>query len=159
MKRGSNLERGLTFEKRGDIHYLEGHIDEYADFSELLQQSEPLKLNLKGIVRLNSVGVRNLLTFIRDWGEKQIVYIECPDVVMDQLSMVKDLMGFNKKIADVESFLAPYVCESCEREEEFLVQVSDLRAKGLKLEDKKCPNCSGDMEPELSIDFFRFLTE
>lgn len=149
----------LKWKKSGNTVHLSGQIDEYADLSSLLQEKDPLRINFKNVTRLNSVGVRNLLTFIRDWGDRPITYVECPDIVMDQLSMVKDLMGMGQRVAEVESFYAPYACDSCDHETEFLISVADLKSNELKLLPKKCPKCSAPMDPELSTEFLQFLEE
>jgi len=151
--------KGLEFQKKNGVVYVSGHIDEYADFSGLLQEDAPLTLNFKELKRLNSVGVRNLLGFIHQWGDKPLIYQECPDVLMDQISMVQDLLGFGKRVATIESFFAPYVCIKCEHEKDFLVDISALVANKLNLKDETCPKCQSEMEPELSPEFLQFLSD
>lgn len=159
LKEGKDA-KGLEFQKRDGVIFLVGHVDEYADFKSLLNEQAPLTLNFKGLKRLNSVGVRNLLGFIHQWGDKPLVYQECPDVLIDQISMVQDLLGFGKKVAEIESFYAPYVCVSCEHEAEFLIQMPDLTsAKSLELKNEPCPKCGSEMESELSPEFLQFLTD
>ena len=159
LKEG-NSAKGLEFRKQDGVIYLEGHVDEYADFKSLLNEQAPLVLNFKGLKRLNSVGVRNLLGFIHQWGDKPLIYQECPDVLIDQISMVQDLLGFGKKVAEIESFYAPYVCVGCEHEMEFLIKMPQGKgAKSPELKEEKCPKCGKEMECELSPEFLQFLTD
>ncbi len=61
---------GIKIVEKDGVFHLAGILNEYADFSPLLPKPAPLRLNMKDVSRLNSIGVRNLLKFLAEWGAK-----------------------------------------------------------------------------------------
>jgi hypothetical protein len=149
---------GLKIEDKGGTLYLAGPLDEFADLTALLERPQPLKLNLRGVSRLNSIGIRHFLKFLSDWGARAITYEECPSEFVDQVNMVPSLLGARRQ-AVVGSLYAPYVCHHCDHEEEILctnAEVQTVKAGG-EPPARKCSDC-GKETTLLSDTFFVFLT-
>lgn len=147
----------MKISEKGGIFYLSGVLNEYADFTPLLAQKEPLRLNLKQLSRLNSIGIRNLLKFLTEWGTKQLIYEECPSEFVDQVNMIPGLLGI-KNHGKIESLFVPYECDACDTEEEALEKSADLLRDLPEISNKTkvCSSCGGRMTV-LSDSFFIFL--
>ncbi len=152
-------EQDIKIVERDGVFYLSGVMNEYADFSPLLPQAAPLRLNMKQVTRLNSIGIRNLLKFLADWGPKPFSYEECPSEFVDQLNMIPALLGV-KNHGKVVSLFVPYECLNCDHEEEVL---GDLTAYEPSLKNgtpppaQSCPKCKADMVV-LTDSFFVFAS-
>ncbi len=151
-------EQGIKIVEKGGVFHLSGVLNEYADFSPLLTQTAPLQLNMREVSRLNSIGVRNLLKFLADWGAKPFSYDQCPSEFIDQINMIPALLG-PKSQGVVKSLFAPYECNSCDFEDEVLSPTSTFAAiaTGGESPRRTCPKCSGSMTV-LTESFFVFLT-
>jgi hypothetical protein len=122
---------------------LSGVIDEHADLSFLSSLVGPkVVMNLRGVRRINSYGVRHWMEHIRKVPPSvQMEVIEIPPPIVDQVNMVHGFMGRGK----VVSFYVPYTCGNCEEYREQLVTSSEVRAKKA-LPEVKCPACDSVME-------------
>lgn len=122
---------------------LSGVIDEHADLSFLGGLAGPkVVLNLRGVRRINSYGVRHWMEHIRKVpASVQMEVVEIPPPIVDQVNMVHGFMGRGK----VVSFYVPYTCGNCEEYREQLVTSSEVRAKKA-LPEVKCPACDSVME-------------
>src|SRR5215470_6059192 len=102
-----------------------GEIDENVDFTELRHRLKgPMVFDLARVRRINSCGVREWVNFVRDLGRiveppAPLTFVACSPAIVTQLNMIYNFRGQ----ATVQSFLAPYVCSSCETEEEKLLDV------------------------------------
>jgi len=79
---------GLTITEKGGFVFLDGVFDEYADFSSLKAICEPIRFNLRAVRRINSIGMRNLLSFLIEWGDRALEYHECPTDFIEQINMI-----------------------------------------------------------------------
>lgn len=152
-------DQGIKIVAKDGVHHLAGVLDEFSDFSLLLRQSEPLRLNLRLLTRFNSIGVRNFLRFLTDWGPKAFVYDQCPSEFVDQINMIPALLG-TKGQGRVETLFVPYECSNCDNEEEVLSRAEDYRAAakaGADLPSRTCGKCGHPMTV-LMDSFFVFLT-
>lgn len=135
---------------------LHGAIDEDADFSDVLETAKKypdLRIDLAEITRINSVGVREWVNFIRALDDRRSVVLEkCVPVVVTQLNMIANFAG----TARVASVYAPYVCEECGHEESILVDTSqkiDVDA----FAERPCNQCNETMElDDLPESYFSF---
>lgn len=122
---------------------ISGDVDENADFSSLLEAlAGRVVLDLGGLRRFNSCGVREWVHFQRDLAAApvDVELHACSPAVVSQLNTIANFRG----AARVVSFLAPYVCEACEREEQRLVAVApDPRAT--RLPAFTCERCSAPL--------------
>ena len=139
-----------------DVVRVSGDIDENADFSALvgeLSSGRPVKLNLREVQRINSVGVREWVDFIRAASSAADVTLEeCSAAIVTQLNMIANFCGEAK----VASIMAPFVCDSCGHEDAICVVVSDVRAVP-ELASRPCPKCSDSMElDDIPENYFGF---
>lgn len=142
------------------IVHIEGSIDEYSDFGDLLREQEPLRLNLKNVAHMNSIGIRNFLKFLSDWGSKRLEYHECPADLIEQFNMIPPLLGSQTQ-AVVQSFEIPYECTSCDQTLLEWIKTSSL-PKVEFFEDwvgpiKACPKCGQEMIVSFEH-YFTFLS-
>lgn len=138
-------------------YHLVGILNEYADLSPLLAAQEPLRLNMGGLSKLNSIGIRNFLRFLSDWGPRSIQYENATSEFIDQLNMIPSLKGVNNH-AVIESFFVPWQCLECDHEDEVLMDSGTIVPTVEAGDDpeRKCPKCSSDMS--LLVDsYFEFL--
>lgn len=133
----------MKIERKGDRVYLSGVINENSDFTPLLQETSPLKIDFSGVQRINSVGVRSWMRFLSLWDDaKKIEYWECSVVIVDQLSIIGSLRGIRTKVAAVMSVYLPTECSSCATEFELRISDEDYKKDGtLQSYLKPCPQC------------------
>ena len=151
-------EQPFKIAEKDGVFHLSGVLNEYADFSTLLNRPEPLQLNMRGVSRLNSIGIRNLLKFLSDWGSKAFSYDECPSEFVDQINMIPALLG-PKGQGKVLTLFVPYECDSCDHDEEVLGNIEDFRSSvqaGLGPPKRRCSKC-GEPMTVLTDSFFVFL--
>ena len=141
----------LTIEKFADggISCLKfnGTIDESFEGKKIARsvQAETLVLDLGGVKKISSFGIREWVDFATTAVKqvKQMILIECAPKVVDQLNMVANFAGGGR----VFSFYAPFRCDYCDSEQRALLEVSkDFEAiKSMKLGDRPCPSCKESM--------------
>lgn len=122
---------------------LAGVIDERADLSFLSGLAGPkVVLNMRGVRRINSYGVRLWIEQIRKVPlGVAIEVIEVPPPIVDQINMVHGFMGAGR----IVSFYVPYICTNCEEYRELLMTTADGKTrKGLP--EVKCTACDSVME-------------
>jgi hypothetical protein len=136
---------------------LHGVIDEHADLGFLAHVTGHIRLNLRGVRRINSYGVRAWIEHVRRVPQDtQIEFVECPPPVVDQMNMVSGFLGRGK----VTSFYAPMACERCDVEEDHLFQVADCHKAGGKLPAVACSSCGKPMEvDDLEDQYLLFVRE
>ena len=118
---------------------LSGLMDEDMDLSKIASiNEEKLFIDFNDVTGINSCGIRDWITFLNELPDSiSIVYINCPQVIIEQMNMVK---GFVPEGAAIESFYAPFFCESCDNEEKVLMKPSDIN-EGKAPSDLKCSSC------------------
>lgn len=85
---------------------LQGVIDEDADFSQVKIADAPtVELRMEALKSINSCGIREWIKWVGTASNAQIVYSQCPKVIVDQINMVEGFLPANGK---VESFYVPY---------------------------------------------------
>lgn len=151
-------EQGIKIVEKDGTYHLSGILNEYADFSPLVKQAPPLRLNMRSVSRLNSIGIRNLLKFLAEWGAKDFEYHDCPSEFIDQINMIPALLG-TKATGRVVTLFVPYECAECDNEEEVLAKVTDFKglAEGGDAPRRKCVKCGGQLSV-LTDSFFVFLS-
>lgn len=123
---------------------LKGVIDEDTDFTDIKKEQGPIHLNLSGITGINSLGIRMWVNFWRELSSTPVFYIECPPVIVRQMSMIPSFSGH----AQVLSVYAPYVCNDCETEQLVLISSEQLMSNPPQIpETLTCNQCKvGEME-------------
>jgi anti-anti-sigma regulatory factor len=137
-----------------------GTIDEQFDGKKLAGtvKGGTLVLDLAGITKISSFGIREWVDFINAVGQRveQIVLIECAPKVVDQLNMVANFAGKGR----VFSFYAPYRCDYCDTEARVLLQFDrDYEAiKNMKPPERPCASCGNpEYFDEDATSFFSYL--
>lgn len=146
--------------RKGLLVMLRGDIIEKTDFDGLLSQLSSLDLtfDMAGVRYLNSTGIRRWVEFLeRIDTEAKYHFVRCSVAFVTQLGLVSRAVGRGK----VVSFMAPYYCEMCDRENQQLLQTKSLPADGGGIPtppDFDCPQCGGPLEfDELPERFFAFM--
>jgi hypothetical protein len=127
----------------GVRHELAGEITEAADFSPLL--AEPTRrvvLDLEGIKRINSAGVRQWILFMANLTKSgaHVVLERCSVPFVHQLNMVTTFRGG----AEIRSVAVPYSCAPCGLEATGIV--SPTPDAPITVPVKPCPECGKAME-------------
>ncbi len=131
-----------------------GSIDEHADLSLLGNPTGVVEVDMRGVQRINSYGVRSWIDTIRRVPpDVTLIFTHCPPLVVDQMNMVEGLLGHGR----LASFYAPMVCPACEHEELEFVEVSTCVAAGRKLPEARCSECGSIMQLDDLEDKFTYL--
>ncbi len=127
----------------GDVVTLAGVIDEAADLSPLAGLGgRPLELDLRGIQRINSSGVRTWIDFVRAVPPTTPMrFVRCPPAIVDQCNMVHGFLGHGR----LESFYAPLACRECDEQVEQLYATAVVQAGAGALPPTPCPRCRRPM--------------
>jgi len=131
-----------------------GEITEETDFGPILdlEGGRTILVDLGGVSRINSCGVRewlNFVTALQARGRKLILE-RCAPVIVTQLNTIYNFTGGGQ----VRSVLGPYYCPACDREESHLIDLTSSRHVPSAI---KCPKCGGEMEFEdLREDYLGF---
>ena len=128
---------------------LSGVINERTALGSVFEDLEcdELIINLKGITRINSCGVRDWVNATKPLSAKfKIKYTECSAAIVDQLNMIVNFLS----AGDIVSFYAPYCCEACEKEFDILLNISEHFADPEDREEPAapeiaCPDCGKPM--------------
>ena len=131
-----------------------GQIDEDADFSPLLGVSaSTMVFDLGKVSLINSCGIREWIEFQKSLPqETKITYRKCPQVIVEQLNIVK---GFIRENSLIESFFAPYYNEAKDEEVKILLTPAQVV-------EGKAPAMNSSEGEELEFDevemqYFNFL--
>ena len=136
---------------------LSGELNEKSNLvPNQLQLPDELVIDLAGIVRINSWGVRHWLRFLtalRQAG-KRFTLERCSVPVVTQLNMVANFGGG----AEVRSIYAPYHCPRCARDAQRLIELGPDAPEQIQA-PFPCPRCGTQMEfddlPEAYLTFQR----
>ncbi|MCA9580587.1 MAG: STAS domain-containing protein [Myxococcales bacterium] len=131
-----------------------GSISEASDFGALLEAAGPkVRLDLKGLKRINSSGVREWMRFITSLAngrEIELHHVSPPFV--QQLNIVANFAGGSK----IVSVMLPYVCDACGHEEERVLEVAG--SAPAELPEIQCGECDEAMAfDDIPDSYFGFL--
>ena len=92
------------------VYALKGQIDEDTKFeAHSISDVKNLEIDLNDVTHINSCGIREWIKWLSTASSAdQIIFTNCPKVVVDQINMVD---GFLPKNAKVFSFYVPYYSE------------------------------------------------
>ncbi|OFZ10576.1 MAG: hypothetical protein A2Z20_08935 [Bdellovibrionales bacterium RBG_16_40_8] len=94
-----------------NILIFSGAIDERADFSTIqLTDGKELIIDLEKVNRINSLGLRNWIKWIRSLKSYMITLRKCPNIFINQMNILE---GFFPSNSIIESFQVPYTCDGC----------------------------------------------
>lgn len=133
---------------------LKGPFTEASDFTPLAAQlSGAVKVDLAGVTRINSSGVRQWVNFLRSLPQTtQLTLEKCPVMFVNQMNMISNfIVG-----AQVQSVFVPYLCTGCEADRSDLYDLAAIR-EGRHLCPAKCDACGAAMELDAPEDeYFAF---
>ena len=140
---------------------LAGVIDEHCRLRALTAELDGpiLVLDLGGVLRINSVGVRDWVTWLGELRARQlrIVLVRCSPAIMEQVNLVRNFA----EGALVHSLLAPYYCERCDLEENHHLLTREMVSAGTRLAPSfpcEKPAC-GKTFDDLEDSYFAFLDD
>lgn len=135
---------------------IDGVITERTDFAPLaraLLEGKGAELDVGGIERINSAGVREWVLFLERRGGAPLVLSRCPPEFVQQLNTVA---GFARGCV-VRSVMAPYRCEQCGAESLVEVATADDPVSAVR-EARACAKCNGpSVFDDLEEAYFAFL--
>ena len=89
---------------------LVGILDENADLRPLAELRGEVAIDLSGVRRISSTGVREWIDLMRALdGQCRVSLVACSPASVTQLNLIANFRGK----AQVESFIAPYECGAC----------------------------------------------
>lgn len=132
---------------------LRGAIDEHADLSAVAGIDRDADIDLDGVRRINSFGVRAWTRALRGAGARhRIRLFRCPPILIDQANMIH---GFFHP-ATVISFYVPMWCEGCDESASVLVERQRYEDEGMA--EVPCKSCREPLEiDEWEEHYFGFL--
>jgi hypothetical protein len=145
---------GVTVSLQGDFT----EMTSFAPLSERLEGERRIDFNASAIRYMSSAGVRAWCQFLASLEGKRYTFRHCSVAFTSQAAMVPMVVGDG----EVLSLEAPYLCESCDREELRLLETRALLREDGRVVPPQltCSVCGG----ELSFDdvpdrYFAFLKD
>jgi anti-anti-sigma regulatory factor len=144
-----------TLDAAGTAVALRGDIDEKSGFARLVDDvKDGAVLDLSGVERINSVGVRNWMELMQALEKqgKRVTLACCAVPVVHQLNMIARFSG----AATVASIKAPFLCPACEMSR--VVDVDLARPVEPQIAAPvTCPKCRTAMEfDDVPASYFGF---
>jgi hypothetical protein len=122
---------------------LHGVVDEHADLSWFAALAGRVQIDLAGVERVNSFGIRAWIDAVRTVDRTvALEFVAIPATLVDRISMVG---GFFDR-GTIVSFHAPMRCEACGLETDVLLTAAGCRAAGGKLPSTACAGCGRPMQ-------------
>ncbi len=119
-----------------------------------------LIFNLEKVTLINSLGCKTWINWVRAQvtPNANISLVACTPAIVYQINI---LQGFVPDHANIDSFLVPYTCDDCDREEyRLLTRGTHFDSTGITQFENtiKCPKCNGTLEMDVVKErYFRFL--
>jgi serine/threonine protein kinase len=138
-----------------------GLVDEhFAGFGNLGEAAKTVVINVSGMTRMTSFGVRQWLKGMDALPKtiQDLYLLGCPTFFVDQLNMVLNFGG----AAQILTVVAPYTCPSCGVESGEIIDVLAERAALARggVSEKECARCGGKLEfDETPESYFSFVSK
>jgi hypothetical protein len=129
----------ISSEGTETVIWLSGVINEHADLeASRVPVGRVVVLDAGAVTNINSLGVRNWLVFIEELCARvpRVVIRQLATVLVLQLAAIRNFLG----TAELESYMTPWVCPSCERVVEFVQRRSERMHP-----TRPCPKCGTAM--------------
>jgi hypothetical protein len=157
MRMSDRLEWKIEPEGNVTLVELSGPINEDSDFDKLLaslQSCSQVRMDLAGINRINSCGVREWVNFVRAQpGTVTFEFENLSPPIVNQVNMISNFTGS----ATILSVQAPFFCTECNREARETVLVEQGKQP---LPTAECPQCGSAMEfDDFEDSYFAFLAK
>lgn len=153
---GANTVEDVTFLK------IAGVVDEDNTLANSVKKIEgrTVLIDLSGVERINSCGVRDWVNWLNDLERKgkQVILVRCSPCIVNQINLVNNFVGGGM----VKSFFAPYYCGKCDQEQLELLQVEnfhDMAAPSApSMRGDRCQQLRCEMEfDDIQDAYFAFL--
>lgn len=133
---------------------LHGALDERSDLGAIFGAVDAdVTLNLRGVERINSLGIHKWVTAIGPLSEARRVRLEqIPYPLVLSANAVANLFGQATPV----SCMAPYFCEPCGESRTEVVQTSEVSPTGAA-PARSCSVCGGPLSFDELDTYFRFL--
>jgi tRNA A-37 threonylcarbamoyl transferase component Bud32 len=123
IRLGDRLQLFEVTESASTRLELRGEINETCDLQSIFQRSGKVTLDLAGVLRINSIGIRAWLEASRARSPALDLALErCSLAIVNQLNMIPAMLEDMR----VASFYAPYICERCDLAVMELLRTSEL---------------------------------
>jgi len=142
------------------VHYLQGRMQESSDFMKLFEgiSDNHIRMNLKDLTGLTSLGVKRWIDGIRAFPELKITIDEASIEFIDFCNMIKNFMGEEGDQVHIRSFYVCYFNEKTEEEMFVLLKEEENFVKGKGL--IQAPDVPQGMMLDGDFNYlFSFLTE
>lgn len=155
---GASNPLHAVFEKRTDgpqLVSLSGAIDENADLGGVFSQlTGDTILNMRGVERVNSMGVHHWIPIATAFAAKHRLYIdEISYAFVQNANVVANLFG----AARVRSCMAPYYCASCKKNYTLPVTDKEVADAGDAPPPKLCERCNAALDFDELDGYFSFF--
>ncbi len=132
-------------EKDYDKVVIVGPINEEAEvhFAKLPESlGKKVVINFRQVAFINSLGVRAWINFMRELGNRTLVFEECTPEIVNQINMIPNFKGN----ASIQSVFGTFFCSSCNTSQEELFVTGRNFPKGpdFTLTPVKCKKCGQD---------------
>lgn len=136
---------------------LSGAIDENSDINGVFSQmAGPVVLNMRGVERVNSMGVHRWVPHVTRYSAQYPLAIE--DIsysLVQNANAVANMFG----TAKITSCMAPYFCASCNDNVTISVTADDVAVAGQAPPVKQCGRCRAVMEFDELDGYFAFFKD
>jgi hypothetical protein len=134
---------------------LGGTIDERTDLESVFKSlSGPITFNLRGIERINSIGIARWIATFSDYTHRfSAIVEEVSYPIAVQANAISNLLG----AAKVKSCLAPYYCSRCSQNFMVVVTAADVAAASGAIPEKRCTTCKSIMPFDDLDNYFSFI--
>lgn len=144
----------IAIEDDGALIKIAGPLTEEADYTPALDgAASTVRVDLSGIVRVTSLGVRDWVLFLRALCADRTVTLErCSSLMVRQFGMVPSTLGE----ASVSTIMLPFFCEGCDDDREVLYEVTG--SPPTEPPEATCPTCGEAMDfDDVPDAYFSFL--
>ncbi len=135
-----------------------GELTEDSEFGNLHERlRRQVDFNLSQVSRINSCGVREWIRFMNRLQGKEVRFQECSVSMVDQMNMISNFRG----AARIDSFFAPFICPTCQREQEVLLRTDQVKTqKTLVIPSVTCEVDGTELQfDDLEDVYFSFLSD
>jgi anti-anti-sigma regulatory factor len=134
----------------------EGAIDEKSDLAAAFALiTRPAILNLRGVSRVNSMGVHSWIPAISKCSaQHRLALEEISYALVQNANVVANLFGS----AELRSCMAPYFCVTCSENFALCVTREEVAESGGEPPERTCARCGSALEFDELDGYFSFLT-
>jgi hypothetical protein len=133
--RGADTGVEVTPTRGGVLARLRGVLDDSFEYAALRELSGVVVIDLDGIRRVSSVGVREWISALRDVPATYLAFVRCRPSIVAQFNMVQNFGGRG----EIVSLYAPFVCDACGEEMDDLVDLRRDLGKLTSFDERSLP--------------------